>query len=77
MENIVRIVDMDGSRIQKRFLYKELGLLKVGKDTASSFFLYIGVRWCNLDEKDARCCNYLMKQIHKLPLHVLRDTKPY
>ena len=35
--------DMDGFRIQKRFFCKELGLLKVGEDTASSLFFDIGV----------------------------------
>ena len=69
--------DMDGFRIQKRFFCKELGLLKVGEDTASSFFFDIGVRWSDLDEKDTRCCKYLTKQIHKRPSGVPRGTKAY
>ena len=62
MENIVGVMDMDGFRIQKRFFCKELGLLKVGDDTASSFFFNIGVRWSDLDEKDTRCCKYLIRK---------------
>ena len=77
MENIVGVMDMDGFRIQKRFFCKELGLLKVGDDTASSFFFNIGVRWSDLDEKDTRCCKYLIKKIHKLPLGVPHGTKAY
>ena len=62
MENIVGLIDMDGFWIQKRFLCKELGLLKVGDDTASSFFFDIAVRWSDLDEKDTRCCKYLIRK---------------
>ena len=62
MENIVGVIDMDGFRIQKRFLCKELGLLKVGDDTASSFVFDIGVRWSDLDKKDTRCCKYLIRK---------------
>ena len=71
------IIDMDGFRIQKQFLCKELGLLKVGKDTASSFFFDIGVRWSDLDEKDARSCRYIKKHIHKLPMGIPHGTKAY
>ena len=77
MEDVLGIIDLDGFRIQKRFLCKELGLLKVGDDTASSFFFDIGVRWSDLDEKDTRCCKYLIKKIHKLPLGVPRGTTAY
>ena len=42
MENIVGLINMDGFRIQKQFLCKELGLLKVGEDTASSTVLTLG-----------------------------------
>ena len=69
MENIVGILDMDGFTIEKRFLCKQLGELKVGEDTASSFFFDIGVRW--------RSCKFAMKKIHKLPLGVPRATKVF
>ena len=77
MENVVGIIDMDGYRIQKQFLCKELGLLKVGEDTASSFFFDIRVRSSDLDEKDARSCRYVKKHIHKLPLGVPYGTMAY
>ena len=77
MENIVGVLDMDGFRIEKRFLCKELGILKVGEDTASSFFFNIGVKWSELSPKNQRSCNFLTKKIHKLPIGLPRGTKAY
>ena len=45
----------------------------MGEDTASSFF-DIGVRWSDLDEKDARLCRYVKIHIHKLSLGVPYGT---
>jgi hypothetical protein len=36
---------MDMDPIKKRFLCKELGLIKVGNAEAKSFFFDIGLRW--------------------------------
>ena len=66
---------MDGFTIEKRFLCKELGLLKVGEDTASSFFFDIGVKWSDLNQKDRRSCEFVKRNIHKLPLGVPLDTE--
>ena len=62
---------------EMKALCKELGLLKVGEDTASSFFFDIGVRWSDLSQKDERHCKFLIENIHKLPLGVPRGTKAF
>ena len=56
MENI-GIMDMDGFTIETRFLCKELRVLKVGADTASSFFFDIGVRWNDLNIRMREAAN--------------------
>jgi hypothetical protein len=52
------IVDMDGYQINNKFC-KELGTLKIGEISASSYFFDIGVHWGKLAKEDkvawARC----------------------
>ena len=56
--------------VNKKFLCKELGVLKVGNDSAQSFLFDIGLRWCDLSAKDRRSCSYVKKHIYKLPFGV-------
>ena len=71
MDRIVAIIDMDGFRVKKKFLCKELGILKVGDKQARSFFFDIGIKdYSQLDPKDRRTCRFVSKHIHKLPLGV-------
>ena len=68
---------MDGFQIGKKFFCKELGVIKVGDSEASSFFFDIGLHWNELNEKDKRTCNFVQKNIHRLPFGVPRGTKAF
>ena len=70
MNDIVGVIDKNGFVIERKFYCKELGLLKVGDDTARSYFFDLGIQWCKLTEKDRRSCAYLIRHIHKLPFEV-------
>ena len=50
MNDVVGIIDMDGFMIEKKFYCKELGVLKVGEEEASSTF-DTGIRWRDLTPK--------------------------
>ena len=68
---------MDGFQINKKFYCKELGMLRVGEDEASSFFFNIGLRWDSLSEQDRRTCRYVQKRIHRLPFGVPKGFQAY
>ena len=70
LADIVAIMDMDGYTINKKFLCKELGFLKVGDAVAQSFTFDIGIRWSDLSPKDQRSSTYVQNHIHKLPFDV-------
>ena len=70
VSEIVAVIDMDGYRIQNKFLCKEMGLLKVGDTEAKSLFFDINLRWDDLTHKDRRACKYVQTHIHKLPFGV-------
>lgn len=74
MENVVGIIDMDGYQINKKFYCKELGALKIGELSASSFFFDIGVHWGNLAKEDRATCRWA-RNLHKLPFGVPRGIK--
>ena len=50
------IVDMDGYQINNKFFCKELGTLKIGEISASSYFFDIGVHWGKLAKEDKVTC---------------------
>ena len=50
MNDVVGIIDMDGFMIEKKFYCKELGVLKVGEEEASSIF-DTGIRLRDLTPK--------------------------
>ena len=75
---IVGIMDMDGFVVgKKKFYCKELGLLKVGDDTARSYFFDMGIHWSSLSEKDRRSCAYVIRHVHKLPFGVPDGVKAH
>ena len=69
--------NMDGFQIGKNFFCKELGVIKVGDSEASSLFFDIGLHWNELNDKDKRTCNFVQKNIHRLPFGVPRGTKAF
>lgn len=73
----MEIIDMDGFLVGKTFHCKELGVLKVGEDAATSYFFDIGVRWRGLTPKQPRRCMFVTRNIHKLPFGVPRGTKAF
>ena len=75
MNRIAGIIDMDGFVIEKKSYCKEIGLLNVAKDEASSYIFDLGLEWRNLSEKDQYQCLYLTKKIHKLPFYTDRYVK--
>jgi hypothetical protein len=77
VSEIVAIIDMDGCHIQDKFLWKEMGLLKVGDNEAKSFFFDINQRWGDLTHKDRKTCSYAQNRIHKLPFGVTRGVKAF
>lgn len=66
LNEIVAVMDVDGYQINKTFYCKELGFLKMGEETASSFFFDIGVRWKSLSEKEKSSCRWVCRNIHRL-----------
>jgi hypothetical protein len=58
---------MDGFFIQKRFLCKEFGILKVADVSAKSYFFDFDLCLSDLDEKSRRHCLYLKYKTHHLP----------
>ena len=68
--DIVGILDMDGFQIGGNFYCKELGLVNVGSEKATSYFFDIGIRWHELTAKDRRTCGYVIRKVHKLPFGV-------
>ena len=75
MNNMDGIIDMDCFQIGKMFHCKELGILKVRKEEAQTFFFDIGLRWKDLSEEEKRTCSYLQKTIHRLPFGVPNGTR--
>ena len=69
MNTIGGIIDMDGSKINKKFYCKELGTLRMDKEVVVSWHFDIGIEWADLTYKDQKACMYLTKYIHKLPFH--------
>ena len=69
--DIVGILNMDGFQIGKKFFCKELGVIKVGD------FFDIGLHWNELNDKDKRMCNFVQKNIHRLPFGVPQGTKAF
>ena len=76
MNNIVGILDMDGFTVNKKFLCRELGIIKVGQETATSYHFDIGISWADLSPKDRKNCMYVGRHIHKLPLTACRGSLP-
>ena len=74
LSEVVGILDLDGFMINKRFYCKELGIIKLGDASARSVFFDIGVRWAELSAKDKKTCEYVIKNIHKLPFGVPRGV---
>ena len=70
LSDVVGIFDMDGFLINKKFLCKELGIIRVGDVAARSYFFDLGIRWSDLCAKDRKSCAFVMKHIHKLPFGV-------
>ena len=66
LADIVAIMDMDGYTINKKFLCKELGFLKVGDAVAQSFMFDIGIRWSDLSPKDQRSSRYVQNHIQQV-----------
>ena len=77
VSEIVAVIDMDGYQIQNKFLFKEMGLLKVGDTEAKSFFFDINLQWGDLTHKDRKTCSYVQNRIHKLPLGVPLGIKAF
>ena len=77
LSDVVAVMDKDGFTVNKKFYCKELGLLRVGDNTAQSFFFDLGIRWGDLSPKDRRSCNYVRSHIHKLPFDVPRGMKAF
>ena len=75
LSDIVGIMDMDGVMVSGRFYCKELGMLKVGEAAARSVFFDTGLRWTGLNQKDRKTCQYVIRNIHKLPFGVPRGVK--
>ena len=68
-------IDMDGFVANRTFYCMELGLLRIGKAAARSFFFNLGICWSELSMKDTRTCSYVSQNIHKLPFGVPRGTE--
>ena len=77
MNDVVGIIDMDEFMIEKKFYCKELGVLKVGEEEASSFIFDMGIRWRDLTPKQQRQCMFLTRNIHKLPFGLPRRAKAF
>ena len=75
IKTIVAIMDMDGFVVNKKFHCKELALMRVGDDTAKSFFFDINLKETDLSPKDRRTCRYVQEHIHKLPFDVPPHTE--
>ena len=76
MNNIAGILDLDGFTVNKKFLCRELGIIKVGQETGSSYHFDIGIRWGDLSPKDRKACMYVGRYVHKLPLVARRGSLP-
>ena len=76
MNNIVGILDLDGFTVNKKFLCRELGIIEVGQETATSYHFDIGIRWADLSPKDRKACMYVGRYVHKLPLIARRGSLP-
>ena len=76
MNNIVGILDLDRFTINKKFLCRELGIIKVGQETATSYDFDIGIHWGDLSQKDRKTCMYVSRYVHKLPLVARRGSLP-
>ena len=63
--------------MSKKFYCKELGMLRVGEDEASSFYFDVGLRWHSLTEQNKRTSRYVQKRIHRLPFGVPKGVKAY
>ena len=70
LTDVIAIIDMDGFFVNKKFFYRELGVLKVGNAAAESFFFDFSLRWGELSPRDQKACCYVQKYIHKLPFRV-------
>ena len=77
MNDVVGINDIDRFMIEKKFYCKELGVLKVSEEEASSFIFDMGIRWRDLTPKQQRQCMFLTRNIHKLPFGVPRGAKAF
>ena len=77
LSDVVAILDMDGFLINKKFLCKELGIIRVGDAAARSYFFDIEVNWRDLSVKDRKTCAYGMNHMRGLPFGVPPGVKPY
>ena len=59
MDRIVGIIDMDGFVINKKFYFRELGIIEVGKEEGRSYLFDIGIRWQDLSIRSEKLfiCN--------------------
>ena len=67
MNTIGGIIDMDGFEINKTFYCKEIGLLNMNGEVATSHHFNLPFTYHDLTEKDQKTCYYLFKHVHKLP----------
>ena len=75
MNTIGGIMDMDGFDLQGKFYCKELGLLKIDEETAKSYQFDLPFKYTDLNEKDRRTVNYIIRKITKMPLFT-RNSRP-
>ena len=54
LSNIVRVIDMDGFTINKKFIARSRVFLEWGTQRRSHIFFYLGVCWSDLSEKDRK-----------------------
>ena len=68
MNAIVGIIDMDGFMANKKFYCRELGMININENNATSYHFNTGLKWADLTPKDRKCCAYVCRHLVKLSL---------